>query len=140
MRGVLLDTNVISELTRQRPAPPVVAFVASRDDLWLSALVLHELELGLLLLPHGKRRDALRGALSDFMRGYEDRVLPVGGRAATWAARFRAEARRRGRALDLGDALMAGTARTHNLAVATRNVSDFHGLDGLIVTDPWEPE
>ena len=49
MSGVLLDTNVISELTRPTPAPPVVAFLTERDDLWLSALVQHELECGLLL-------------------------------------------------------------------------------------------
>lgn len=47
MSGVLLDTSVISELTRPVPAPPVIAFLSVQDDLWLSALVLHELELGL---------------------------------------------------------------------------------------------
>ena len=114
MSGVLLDTNVISELTRPTPAPPVVAFLTERDDLWLSALVLHELEFGLLLLPHGIRRAALRDVLSEFIRRYEDRILPVGRRAADQAARLRANARRRGRNLDLGDALIAGTARAHD--------------------------
>ena len=37
----------------------------------------------------------------------------------------------------LGDALIAGTARAHDLAVATRNVRDFEGL-GVAVVDPWE--
>lgn len=137
MRGVLLDTNVISELTRPAPAPPVVAFLAERDDLWLSALVLHELEFGLRLLPHGRRRVALRDMLSEFIRRYEDRILPVGRRAADQAACLRADARRGGRNLDLGDALIAGTARAHDLCVATRNVEDFEGLD-LSVTNPWD--
>lgn len=137
MSGVLLDTNVISELTRPVPAPPVVAFLAARDDLWLSALVLHELEFGLLLLPHGSRRVALRDVLSEFIRRYEDRILPVGRRAAGHAARLRADARRGGRTLDLGDALIAGTARAHDLCVATRSVADFEGLD-LSVTNPWD--
>lgn len=137
MSGVLLDANVISELTRPAPAPPVVAFLAERDDLWLSALVLHELEFGLLLLPRGGRRDALRDTLSEFVRRYEDRILPVGRRAAGEAARLRAEARREGRNLDLGDALVAGTARVHDLCVATRNVADFEGLD-VAVANPWD--
>lgn len=137
MSGVLLDTNVISELTKEAPAPPVVAFLSARDDLWLSALVLHELEFGLRLLPHGKRRDALRSVLSEFIRRYEDRVLPVDEKAATWAARFRAEARARGCPLDPGDALIAGTARAYDLSIATRNVADFKGFD-LAVTNPWE--
>ncbi|MYA32116.1 MAG: type II toxin-antitoxin system VapC family toxin [Gemmatimonadales bacterium] len=137
MSGVLLDTNVISELTEAVPAPPVVAFLSARDDLWLSALVLHELGFGLRLLPRGSRRDALNGVLSEFIRRYEDRVLPVDERAAVWAARFRAEARGWGRPLDLGDALIAGTAKANDLSVATRNVTDFEGFD-LVVTNPWE--
>ena len=137
MNGVLLDTNVISELTRPAPAPPVVAFLAAREDLWLSTLVLHELEFGLLLLPAGRRRDALRDVLSEFLQRYEDRVLSVNTEAATWAARFRVDARREGRPLDLGDALIAGTAKAHDLAVATRNVMDFRGLD-LVVANPWD--
>lgn len=137
MSGVLLDTNVISELTKRVPAPPVVAFLSVRDDLWLSALVLHELEFGLLLLPRGSRRDALHRVLSEFIRNYEDRVLPVDETAAVWAARFRAEARERGRPLDLGDALIAGTAKAYDLSVATRNVVDFRELD-LVVTNPWD--
>ncbi|WP_419942843.1 PIN domain-containing protein [Candidatus Palauibacter sp.] len=137
MNGVLLDTNVISELTRPTPAPPVVAFLAARDDLWLSTLVLHELEFGLLVLPHGRRRDTLRNVLSEFIQRYEDRILSVGTEAAAWAARFRAEVRRKGRALDLGDALIAGTAKAHDLSVATRNVTDFGGLD-LVVANPWD--
>ncbi|MCY3699004.1 MAG: type II toxin-antitoxin system VapC family toxin [Gemmatimonadetes bacterium] len=137
MSGVLLDTNVISELTKRTPAPPVVAFLSARNDLWLSALVLHELEFGLRLLPHGRRRDALRGVLSGFIRRYEDRVLPVDEKAAVWAARFRADARERGRPLDLGDALIAGTAKACDFSIATRNVADFDGLE-VVVTNPWE--
>lgn len=137
MSGVLLDTNVISELTRPAPAPPVIAFLAERDDLWLSALVLHELEYGLLLVPRGRCQVALRDVLSEFIRRYEDRILPVDRRTAHQAARLRADARRGGRTLDLGDALIAGTAHVHGLGLATRNVADFQGLD-ILVTNPWE--
>ena len=103
----------------------------------LSALVLHELEFGLLLLSRGRRRAALRDALAEFIRRYEDRILPVGRSAAAEAAHLRADARGKGQTLDLGDALIAGTARAHGLVVATRNVADFEGL-GLAVTNPWD--
>ena len=137
MSGLLLDTNVISELTRPAPAPPVLAFLAERHDLWLSVLALHELEFGLLLLPRGRRQAELRDVLAEFVRRYEDRILPVGRRAAGQAARLRADARGEGRTLDLGDALIAGTAQAHALGVATRNVADFEGL-GLGLTNPWD--
>ena len=137
MRGCLLDTNVISELTRTAPAPPVVAFLSGHHDLWLSTIVVHELEFGLRLLPLGQRRDRLRGALSEFITGYGERVLTLEKMGAEWAARFRAQAHRAGRVLDLGDALIAGTAKAHDLVLATRNVSDFESLD-LDLVNPWE--
>ena len=137
MTGFLLDTNVVSELTRDRPDPRVVAFLSAQPDLWLSTLVLHELEYGLELLPSGARRDGLGAVLSAFIAEYEDRILPLDRMAAGWAARFRARAHRSGRVLDLGDALIAGTARAHDLSLATRNFRDFDRLD-VEVTDPWE--
>ena len=137
MKGHLLDTNVISELTRNAPAPPVVAFLSGHHDLWLSTIVLHELEFGLRLLPLGQRRARLRAALSDFITRYEQRILPLESTGAEWAAHFRAQAHRAGRVLDLGDALIAGTAKAHDLALATGNVSDFGSLD-LDLVNPWE--
>ena len=137
MTGFLLDTNVVSELTRNRPEPRVVAFLSEQPDLWLSALVLHELEYGLELLPPGARRDGLGEALAAFVAEYEDRVLPLDRMAAAWAARLRARAQRSGRVVDLGDALIAGTARAHDLSIATRNVRDFERME-VEVTDPWE--
>ena len=137
MKGYLLDTNVVSELTRTAPAPPVVAFLSGHHDLWLSTIMLHELEFGLRLLPLGQRRDRLRPALSGFITGYEERALPLERMGAEWAAQFRAQAHRTGCALDFRDALIAGTAKAHDLALATRNVADFGSLD-LEVVNPWE--
>ena len=137
MTAYLIDTNVVSELTRDAPHPRVISFLAGQNDVWLSAMVIHELAYGLQLLPPGRRGDRLRAMHSGIVSEYEDRILPLDRTAAEWAARFRAQARRFGRVLDLGDALIAGTAKAHGLSLATRNISDFAGLD-LAVTNPWE--
>lgn len=137
MNGFLLDTNVVSELTKNVPNSQVITFLAAQNDLWLSIIVLHELDFGLNLLPLGRRRDRISAALAAFVTEYEDRILPVDRPEAEQAASLRAQARRSGRVLHLGDALIAGTAKTHNLAVVTRNVADFDGLD-VDVTNPWE--
>ena len=137
MSGYLIDTNVVSELTKASPDPGVVTFLSEQDDLWLSSVVLHELEFGLLSLPEGRRRDDLQQVLSDFIAEFDDRILPLERIEAEWAARLRAEASLSGRVLHLGDALIAGTARAHGLAVATRNVKDFDGLD-VNVANPWQ--
>ena len=137
MNGFLVDTNVVSELTRDVPDARVLAFLVDHDDLWLSAIVLHELDFGIGLLPPNRRRDSIGAILSEFVTEYGDRILPVGYSEAAQAAKFRAQMHSSGRILDLGDALIAGTAKTNALAIATRNVRDFENL-GLEVVNPWD--
>ena len=138
MRGFLLDTNVVSEMAKPVPDLQVVAFLNSRGDLWLSTMVVHELDLGLRLLPAGRRRRQLGHALAAIQAQHEDRLIAIGRREARLAARLRAQARRSGRTPGVADALIAGTAAVHDLAVATRNISDFDSL-GIDVVSPWEP-
>ena len=136
MRGFLLDTNVVSELAKRAPDLQVVAFLNSRNDLWLSTVVTYELDFGLRLLPVGRHRRQLEDALTAIVTEHEHRLLPVGRREARQGARLRAQARLAGRAASVADSLIAGTAAAHDLAVATRNVSDFEGL-GVDVVSPW---
>ena len=137
MSSYLVDTNVVSELVKRSPHPAVVNFLSAQNDLWLSVIVVEELELGVRLLPEGRRQDGLKGWLSKMMEDFDQRVLPVGTPEAVWAATLQARAHREGRVLELADALIAGTAMTNNLSVATRNVVDFDSL-GVGVINPWE--
>ena len=137
MSGFLLDTNVLSEMTREVPHPGVIAFLAEQEDLWLPSLVVHELEYGIQLLPQGRRRDHLQALLASIVATYADRILAVDRSAAESAARLRAQARRMGRPLDLGDALIAGTAQSNALTIATRNVRDFDFVDVTVIS-PWD--
>ena len=136
MIGYLLDTNVVSETMRLAPDLQVVTFLTEHDDLWLSTIVLHELDYGVRRLEQGRKRDRLQADLASLTAEYEDRILPLDRTAAEWAAQFRAQSQRSGRTLELGDALIAGSAKAHGLCVATRNVADFHHLD-VDVTNPW---
>ena len=139
MTGFLLDTNVVSELTKDAPDAGVVAFLSSQTDLWLCAVVLHELEFGVRRLPEGNRREGLRRTLAAFVTAYEGRILPLGQVESECAAELRGQAELREQAgrVPLGDALIAGTAMAHGLTVATRNVKDFSRMD-IPITNPWE--
>ena len=137
MTGYLLDTNVVSELTRDAPDPRVVSFLSEREDVWLSAILIHEVEYGLRLLPQGRRRSRLSEMQSAILRAYEDRILSLDRVGAEWAAEFRAQARRAGRTIDMGDALIAGIAKAHDLTVVSRNIAHFHAL-AIEVINPWE--
>ena len=90
MSGYLLDTNVVSELTRENPNPGVMDYLNAQENLWLPAIVVEELELGVQLLPEGGRRDRLREWLSLLLADFEGRISPVGRREAEWAAVFQA--------------------------------------------------
>ena len=136
MTGVLLDTNVVSETTRVAPDPGVVAYLVNEPDLWLSTVVIHELQLGIHLRPAGRRRDQASD-LIEALVATSRRIVPVGLAEAEHASELRARARRSGRTLHLADALIAATAGLRRLPLATRNIGDFEGL-GLRLINPWE--
>lgn len=136
MTHFLLDTNIISELTKQAPDQGVVDFIADLPVAWLSVVTLHELEYGVGLLPKGKRRQAIQNVISGLVRQYEGHILPLTPNEAQEAAIFRVLRRQHGTVLHLADALIAGTAKVHHLTVATRNVKDFEQL-GIEVFNPF---
>ena len=136
MTEYALDTNVVSEPTKDVQNPRVIAFLNEQTALWLPSVVVHELEYGVQLLPQGQRRNSLRAAIDGIIASYSDRILPLERRGSEWAAIYRAQARRDGRLLRISDALIAGIAKANDLTVATRNVRDFVGLD-LEIFNPW---
>lgn len=139
MSGYLLDTNVVSELVRDVPTRSVVEFFLAHHDLWFSTIVVHEVEFGLGRMPDGQRKRDVEAKTAALFANYADRVLPLERPDAEWAARFRVQEQRSGRVLELGDALIAGTAKAHDLVLVTRNVADFQWLE-IQVLDPWDSQ
>lgn len=136
MTGYLLDTNVLSELTKAAPEPQVIEFLSSNGDTWLPAIVMYELEFGLQILPEGRRLDQLRSLQSALLEEYEDRIIPIGRKEAEMTAILQADARKAGYTVSLADALVAGTARVHDLIVVSRNVKDFDPMS-VTIYNPW---
>ncbi len=137
MTRFLLDTNVLSEMLKPAPDPDVIEFLrATHNSLWLSVVVLYELEHGVSLLPAGRRRRRLAMLVAGIAANYDDRILPVDGEAARRAVRFSARARRAGSPAQTGDALIAGTAEAGSLVVVTRNTKHFAPFDVESV-NPW---
>lgn len=131
----LLDTNVLSEFRRPRPALHVVAWLGTcgPDEAVTSVVVVGEILQGILLL---ERRDPRRAAsLREWLAAIEATamVLPVDRPVIdAWAGLRVAHPSR----VDFEDMLIAATARAHGLTIATRNTRDFVAL-GVPTVDPW---
>ncbi len=137
--SVLLDTNVLSELLRARPAAAVLAWVAAQpaNSLFVSAVTQAEMLLGARLLSAGKRRQQLEQALASmFVEDFNRRILPFDSNAAAEYAAIVAARRRAGTPISQFDAQIAAIAVSHRLGLATRNVPDFESC-GLALINPW---
>lgn len=133
----LIDTNVISELTRKRPSQRVVDWLdeAPADRIHVSVLTLGELRKGVAALPAGAQRDRIGAWLDvDLPAWFEDRVLSIDGDVADVWGRMLAQT---GRPVGAVDSLIAATALRHGLRVVTRNTAAFR-FPGLAVENPWE--
>ncbi|CAA6826503.1 MAG: PIN domain-containing protein [uncultured Thiotrichaceae bacterium] len=137
MTHYLFDTNIISELGRPNPQKSVVDFVAITPVAWLSTITLHELKYGIALIPEGTRKSAIQQVVSRLTSTYNDYIIPIGQQEVQEAAILRAMMKEQGRILHLADSLIAGTAKVHNLTVATRNIKDFDGLD-ITLKNPFD--
>ncbi|RFO98304.1 VapC toxin family PIN domain ribonuclease [Rhodoferax lacus] len=136
----VLDTNVVSELRKVhlgKAAPSLMAWTESVDaaDLYVSAITIMELELGVLLI---ERKDATQGALlrswleQHVLPEFSGRTLPVDTAVAQRCARLYVPDKRGER-----DALIAATALVHGMTVVTRNVADFLPT-GVSLVNPWD--
>jgi toxin FitB len=137
--GWLLDTNVLSELRRRKPAPQVVAFVAAQplELLYVSVVTLAEIRFGIELVTDATKRAELNDWLVHKVRPmFEQRVLPV-TEDIMFKWRLLVEDGRRARhTFSQPDLIIAATALQHGLTVVSRDTSNY-ARARVEVLDPW---
>ncbi|WP_416637307.1 type II toxin-antitoxin system VapC family toxin [Pseudomonas sp. OHS18] len=136
---ILLDTNVLSELMRAKPAPEVVAWIDQQPagQLYISAITVAEILYGIARLPDGKRKTSFADlARLMFDEDFAGRILPFDTEAASRYASLAAASEAQGRVADMADAQIAAIAALYDAPVATRNVRHFDHL-GVSVINPW---
>ena len=135
----LLDTNIVSELRKVRLGKAdsgVAAWAEEMDaaDLYISAITLQELEIGVL---RAERRDPAQGAMlrtwldAHVLPAFAGRILPIDTAVARRSAQLHVPDPR-----PVRDGLIAATALVHAMTVVTRNTSDFEPT-GVATLNPW---
>jgi|CXWL01.1.fsa_nt_gi predicted nucleic acid-binding protein len=135
---ILLDTNVMSEVRHPRGAAAVKAWMSAldRDTTFISVVSVAEIAKGVHRLSPGPRRSELADWLHETKLIFADRILPVDADAAEFCGERQGMAMSKGLTVSFPDGLIAATARTKGLRVATRNVADLIAA-GASVYDPW---
>lgn len=130
----LLDTNILSNITKPEPSTSLMTWMAEQadDDLFIASLTVAEIHRGILVKPAGKKRAALEawftgneGPLSLFA----GRILPFDEKAALIWGELMAHGKATGRARSALDTIVAAIAQSNSCIVVTDNERDFQGID-----------
>lgn len=127
----LVDTNIVSELSRPRPNDRGVAWARGVVKVSLSVITLEESQCGLAW----KSNARVQAWFEAFLQEYCD-CQPITAEIAATAGRLRGSLAARGVARTQANMLIAATAQVHGLTLVTRNVRGFAGC-GIALLDPF---
>ena len=134
----LLDTCVISELVKPVPNRNVIDWLNDipSEALFLSVISTGEVRKGLTKIPDSKRKQRLTVWLNTLLEDYKERIFPIDlAIAENWGI-IQGNAENAGTPMSSIDGLLAATAYTHNLTLATRNENDFISSK-IPIINPW---
>jgi len=129
----LLDTNIISNITKPAPSQSLLAWMAEQtdEDLFIASLTVAEIRRGVLEKPAGRKRDQLEAWFAG-PEGpsalFAGRILPFDEKAGLVWARLMAEGTAAGRPRSALDTIIAAVAESYDCVVVTDNEKDFAGI------------
>lgn len=134
----LLDTCVISELVKKSPDKNVLNWLKNTpsENLYLSVITIGEIRKGLIKLSESRRKESITNWLNSLIEDYHNRILTIDLMVAENWGNILGKAEKEGNPIPAIDSLIAAIAYTHNLALVTRNVSDFEPT-GIPIKNPW---
>lgn len=130
----LLDTNILSNVTKPVPSEALLAWMADQNDtdLFIASLTVAEIRRGILEKPAGKKREQLEAWFSGAegpQALFVDRILPFDEKAGLVWARLMADGKIKGRPRNALDTIIAAIAQANDCVVVTGNERDFEGID-----------
>lgn len=138
----IFDTNVLSEVMREKPHPVVVAWLrhCPAQAMFTTAISRSEILYGIRRLPEGARRQRLeRASRALFVQEFDGRILPFDVDAADACANLRVARARAGQPLATEDGMIAAIALVQGAAVVTRDTGGFEGCSVTLI-NPWQAQ
>lgn len=135
---IVIDTNIISEMMREEPSSPVLAWIRTVGRLHTTTISLGEVDYGIARLPEGRRKDRLAATAARIFADFEEVILPFDARSARRYGDIVAHRERLGRPITAADAQIAAICSARGATLATRNTVDFEDT-GLAIMNPWVP-
>ena len=135
----LLDTCVISELTKKNPNPNVVKWISNIEEtrLFISVLTIGEIHKGIEKLPKSSKREKLhKWVNTDLKERFSKKTIDFDLRTAVTWGKIQARSELAGQTLPAIDGLIAATGITHDLIVVTRNTQDMK-ISEVSLLNPW---
>lgn len=138
----LLDTNIVSEITKPQPNPAVIKKIQETKNIsTIASVSFEEMLYGVKRLPSSKKRSDLFSFYVDFIQAnYE--IIPFDIHASWIHSDLRERLEENGRKTPLVDSMIAATAIANNLVLVTRNVKDFEGImdNSSLMVENWFEE
>lgn len=135
----LLDTNVLSELSKPVPHPGVLQWFdrIPEEKLYLSVFTLGEIQSGIEKLTDGAKKNSLLIWFEDIREAFSGNILAFDTSTALLWGKTHGQLLKTGKPLALMDSLIAAAALRNNMVLVTRNISDFAPF-GIDILNPWE--
>lgn len=135
---MLVDTNVLSQITRPKGDTSVIAWIAENfDRMLIPSIVASELLYGAHKQADPVQRQRLIATTETLLLRCAGKFVAFDAEDAMLHGRITGEAARTGKTRPARDSMMAAMAVIRRLPVVTRNVRDFEGL-GLTLVNPWK--
>lgn len=136
MSRYLLDTSIISNVTKTAPSKSLLAWMAEQvdEDLFIASLTIAEIRRGVLEKPAGRKRDQLEAwfAGSEGPSAlFAGRVLPFDEKAGLVWARLMADGTAAGHPRSALDMIIAAVAESNGCTIVTDNEKHFAGISTI---------